>query len=73
MDFCSYKENVPERLGDVSESTTGFHAEVGSYLDVMRGFFLDLNIRYLKATVEPFDEKINLGGLRVGLGFGYRF
>jgi len=73
VDFYSYKEDVPNRLEDVSESTIGFHAEAGSYLNITRKFYVDLNFRYIKADAKPFDETIKLGGVRTGVGFGFRF
>jgi len=73
VDFISYKEDVPDRFEDVSESTTGYHVEAGSYIKMTGRFYIDLNVRYIKADVEPFDEKIKLGGIRVGLGFVISF
>ncbi len=73
VDLCFYKESLPERFQEVSEATVGFHAEIGTYVSLFRGFQLDINARYLKADVEPFEEKIGLGGPRVGIGFEYRF
>jgi opacity protein-like surface antigen len=73
IDFYSYKEKYPERFEDVSESTTGFHAEIGSYMNITPRIHLDLNVRYIKADAESFDEKIKLGGLKAGIGIGYSF
>lgn len=73
LDFCPYKEDLPDRFEDVSESATGYHIELGAYVYLFRGFYGDINIRYLKLDVEPFEEKIKLGGLRAGVGIGYRF
>jgi len=71
VDFCSFRERA--RLGDTSGSTTGFHLEGGSYMDVGRGFSLDLGFRYVTAEAQPFDEKIKLGGWSAGFGVGYSF
>ena len=71
--FYSYREELPERFEDVSESTIGFHVEVGSYVDITHRFFLDLNVRYINAADKPFDETIKLGGFRAGIGIGYSF
>ncbi|MDH4220279.1 MAG: porin family protein [Candidatus Aminicenantes bacterium] len=73
VDFISYKEDVPDRFEDVSESTTGYHVEAGSYINMTGRFYIDLNFRYIKADVEPFDETVKLGGFRAGLGFGIAF
>jgi len=71
VDFCSYKER--SRLGDTSESTVGFHIEGGSYIALGQRFHIDLNLRYVKADAQPFDETIQLGGWRAGVGVGYSF
>jgi len=73
IDLCFYKESLPERFQEVSETAVGFHAEVGTYVRLFRGFHLDINARYLKADVEPYEERIGLGGFRVGIGLEYRF
>ena len=73
VNFISYKEYVPDRFENVSESTTGYHIEAGSYINMTGRFYIDINVRYIKADVEPFDEKIKLGGFRAGLGFGISF
>ena len=71
VDFYSFKERA--RLGDTSGSTTGFHIEAGSYIALGRRFYMDLNLRYVKADAKPFDETIRLGGWRAGVGVGYSF
>lgn len=73
IDFCPYKEKVPERLENVSKSGVGYHIDVGSYIYLTSRFFLDLSIRKIKLDVKPFDETVKLGGVRAGIGFGYRF
>jgi opacity protein-like surface antigen len=74
LDFCSYKEKVPERFGgDISGSKTGLHGELGTYVNLSRKLQLDINLRYLKASIEPFNEKREIGGFRAGVGVGYRF
>jgi len=71
IDFVFFKETA--RLGDTSDSATGFHIEAGSYIDLGRSFHLDLNLRYVKADAQPLDETIELGGWRAGVGVGYSF
>ena len=73
VDFCSYKEKLPERFEDVSESATGPHAEVGTYLYLPHRLYMDINLRYLILNVEPSEEKIKLGGWKAGIGVGKRF
>jgi hypothetical protein len=71
VDLCSYKEKA--RLGNTSESTVGFHIEGGSYIALGHRFRVDLNLRYVKADAQPFDETIRLGGWRAGVGVDYSF
>jgi opacity protein-like surface antigen len=73
LEYYLYKEDLPDRFEDVSEATVGFHVEAGVYVNVLKSLFLDLNFRYVKADAKPFDETIKLGGLRAGLGIGFRF
>jgi hypothetical protein len=68
-----YKEDYPNRFEDVSDSAFGFYGESGIYLFAGRHFLLDLNIRYLSAGADGFEEKVNLGGIRAGLNIGLRF
>ena len=46
IDFCSYKEKVPERFGgDITGSKTGIHGEIGAYVHLSRKFQIDVNVR----------------------------
>ena len=71
VDFYSFKERA--RLGDTSDSTTGFHLEGGNYVALGQRFYIDINLRYVKADAQPLDEVIRLGGWRAGVGMGYSF
>jgi len=68
-----YKESFPPRFEKFSESATSFHLEGGSYLNFIHRVYLDLNIRYIKADVAPYEETMKLGGVKAGIGIGYRF
>jgi opacity protein-like surface antigen len=71
IDFIFFKEKA--RIGDTSDSTTGYHVEGGSCISLGRGFTIDLNLRYVKADAKPYDETMKLGGFRVGIGGSYSF
>jgi outer membrane protein W len=73
FNFFSYKEELPDRFEDISESTTGIHFEAGTYLNLAKMFYLDFNVRYSFGTAESSYEDIKLGGLRAGIGIGIRF
>jgi len=64
VDFCSYKEDVPERFEDVSGSKTGYHLGAGIYMNLLRNgsIFFSVIIKHRK-----------LGGIRAGIGIGIQF
>ena len=71
--FLKYEEKYSERIGNASDSVSGFYGEGGVYVYAGRHFFLDVNIRYLSAKADGLDSKVELGGIRAGLGLGLRF
>ena len=73
INFYSYKEELPERFEDISESTTGIHFETGTYLNFAKMFYLDFNMRYSFIAAESSYEDIKLGGPRAGIGIGIHF
>jgi len=74
IDFCSYKEKVPERFGgDITGSKTGIHGEIGTYVHLSQKLQIDVNFRYLSAKTEVLDKERELGGIRAGVGVEYRF
>ena len=74
VNFCSYKEKIPERFGgEITGSKTGFHGEIGTYIYISQYFQLDFNLRYTVAKIEVLDKERELGGFRAGVGVEYRF
>ena len=73
LNLYSYKEELPDRFDDVSDSTIGFHFEGGTYLNLAKMFYLDFNIRYVFATTKSEHGNTELGGLRAGIGIGIQF
>jgi len=71
--YCPYKEDLPARFEPVSESVIGFHFEAGSYFYLAKGLHLDFNVRYTNLNAESFEGDVKIGGIRAGLGVGYRF
>lgn len=71
VDIYFFKEKA--RLGDTSDSTFGYHVEGGGYISLGQRFYIDLNLRYVKADAKPYEETLKLGGFRVGIGGGYSF
>jgi opacity protein-like surface antigen len=72
IDFISFKEDYPERFDDFEDKTNGYHFGAGAYFRLSNKFNLDFNVRYVKAEVEPFEEVIQLGGIRAGIGIEIR-
>jgi len=73
LSYYTYKEKLPSRFGNVSDSTLGYHFEGGAYFNLTKNIFIDLNFRYTIANAESEDETIKLGGFRAGFGIGYSF
>ena len=48
-------------------------AETGVYFKFMTKVHVDLNLRYISANTKSFDQEIQLGGFRAGIGIGYTF
>lgn len=71
LDIYFFKERA--RIGDTSDSTIGYHVEGGSYISLGQRFYVDLNLRYVKADAKPYDEVLKLGDFRVGIGGSYSF
>jgi|Deesub1362B_J571_1020462.scaffolds.fasta_scaffold03296_3 outer membrane protein W len=73
LSYYTYKEDLPPRFEDVSDSTLGYHIEGGGYFNLVKGVYINLNIRYIIADAKSEEETIKLGGFRAGMGIGYNF
>jgi len=71
--IVQYKEDLPPRLEDVSGSRFFYHLEGGMDIKISPRIALDLNVRYIKATIHLEDQTTRLGGIRVGIALGYHF
>ncbi len=70
----SYAEDLPDRFEDFKDKKTGFYIELGDYYPLIGSrVFLDLNIKYEKVDVEPFNDKIGLGGIKTMIGLRVYF
>ena len=70
----SYAEDLPDRFDDFDDKKAGLYFELGDYYPLIGNrVFLDLNIKYEKVDVQPFNEKVGLGGLKTVIGFRVYF
>ena len=70
----SFEEDLPDRFDDFRDNKIGFYVELGDYFRLIGNlFYLDLNVKYSKVDVQPFDDEISLGGLRTTLGVRFYF
>lgn len=72
VDFISFKEDYPERFDDFEDKTNGYHFGAGAYIKLSNKFNIDFNVRYVRAEVGPFDDVVQLGGIRTGIGIEIR-
>lgn len=68
-----YREDYPERIEDAAESRAGYHAEIGANFKLMAKLQVDLNLRYIRASTNSFDQVVQLGGFKAGIAVGYTF
>jgi len=71
LNYYQYKESNP--IGEVSEGGLGFVGQIGSYVTIVGGLVFDLYVDYTYCKIKPVDFEINIGGIAVGAGVGYRF
>ncbi len=73
----SYKQTVASQAAQkVDTSKMTFFFAVGakaSPLKALPGLFFNLEVKYVPLSVKPYDESVDLGGIRLTLGAGYSF
>jgi len=77
LGFFSYKQTVASPAAqkvDTSKMTFFFAAGAkASPLKGLPGLFINLEVKYVPLLVKPYDESVDLGGIRLTLGAGYSF
>jgi len=68
-----YRENLPPRFDDTSGAKAFWHIESGLDVKISPRITLDLNVRYIKASVHSEDQITRLGGISAGIALGYHF
>jgi hypothetical protein len=71
----SYKQTVASPAAQkVDTSAMTFFVALGakaSPLKGLPGLFFNLEVKYVPLSVKPYDESVDLGGIRLTLGAGY--
>ncbi|MCJ7581850.1 MAG: porin family protein [Candidatus Aminicenantes bacterium] len=71
VNLYNYREsNV---LGEVMKSGLGYIGKIGVYIQLTKGLLIDIFSEYTYCKMIPADFTINIGGITVGLGLGYKF
>ncbi|MCG2816543.1 MAG: hypothetical protein L6425_11490, partial [Candidatus Aminicenantes bacterium] len=65
--FTYYHEN--DFIYKTYGTAFGYQIEFGDYIYLSKNVWIDLNFRYIDIKARPYDETINLGGLRSNIGF----
>lgn len=55
----------------VKETKLGFFAAAGARMVVLRGISASAEIRFVGLSVQPYEDKVGLGGIRILLGLSY--
>jgi hypothetical protein len=58
-------------LGRIDNGDIGFVGQVGVSLKTLRSFCLEVYARYSGCRIKPANIEANLGGLELGVGFGF--
>lgn len=71
LSHYQYKESNP--IGKVSKGGWGFESRLGSFVRVVKGWFIDIYMDLSYCRMKPADFKIQIGGIEAGIGIGYNF
>ncbi len=68
-----YSQTIAAVGSDFSENALSVHLAGGAEYALSETFSLIGELGYSILSVEPLDEKVNLGGLSIQIGLGYSF
>lgn len=71
LSFNIFTEENP--IGKASKNGLGYVLRTGLLLELSRGLFLDGILNYSYCKMRPANVDVNIGGLAVGIGLGFRF
>jgi hypothetical protein len=71
LNYYRYKEETPLRL--IRKGALGYLGKIGGVVKIGDGLVMNFYTDYSDCKTQPADYKVNIGGLRAGVGLGYRF
>jgi len=71
--YCQSIQSIPLGNPTTDEKKSAFVLGGGIKYYPWQKFFINLDIKYVPLTVKPFEEKVNLDGIRCSGGIGYSF
>ena len=72
LGFYIFDENNT-MIGEAKQSKIGFCGLAGVSMIVGGSFVLDARVKFSTCTMKPADLDINVGGITLGIGAGFRF
>lgn len=74
LGFGSYAyKQVVSNVTKVDEKKSGLNLAVGLRYYLIKGLFLAAEAKYVPLKVKPFEEEVDLTGMRLAAGIGYTF
>jgi opacity protein-like surface antigen len=70
--YYMFNENN-DPIGTAKQSKIGFCGAAGVSMFIGRSFVLDVRAKFSTCAMKPADFNINVGGITLGLGAGFRF
>ena len=68
--YHQLKETNP--IGEVSKGGLGYLVKMGGFFDIGGGLF-EIFTEYSYCRLKPTDFYVNIGGIKIGLAFGWQF
>lgn len=71
LNYHIYREDTP--IGNIRKGKVGYIGKLGGLVKIAGGLIVDFFTDYSYCKTQPADYEVNIGGLKVGIGLGYRF
>ncbi|MCK4645766.1 MAG: hypothetical protein KAU46_05910 [Candidatus Aminicenantes bacterium] len=69
INYYLFKETSP--IGEVRKGEYGILGKLGSYVKVNGRVMVNLYVDYSYCEMQPAEFRINIGGIKAGIGIGY--